>query len=124
MLPSGNHEYLDKHYQEVVSRSVRGPVKERYRWVVEYPWGSQTVGGNLEGCTGFLLIPTVGDLPKHEVRGIKMKRRFLRHAVRVINPCNKTDETYHCVVCEGFRLWFRYSDGAVIVTGEEEEINP
>jgi hypothetical protein len=108
----------------MTSASRLGPVEKRYAWSADFPGNvTTTVGGNLEGALVFRLMPAIGSgLPRHEVRGVKMVRRFLRHFVRVIDGEGKGNECAHCVVCEGCRLWFQYSNGAVIVTGPEEEL--
>jgi len=95
---------------------------ERYAWEAERADGSiVTEGGDLAGCVRFSLIPAPGSgLPRHDAIGVEMIRRFGRGFVRAMG--GGTKEYLHCLVCKGFRLYVKSTDGTVLVTPEDFEL--
>jgi len=95
-------------------------VPERYTWEAEKEDGEIiTSGGDLSGCVRFSLRSTVG-LPSHDIIGVKMKNRFGRGFIQGMG--GGTREYLHCVVCEGFRLYVRSTDGVILITPEDYEL--
>ena len=97
-------------------------VPERYRWEAEKADGTIiSKGSDLVNCVRFSLIPAPGTyLQRHDVMGIKMLRRFGRGFVRAMG--GGTREYLHCLVCEGFRMYARSTDGTVLITPEDYEL--
>lgn len=96
-------------------------VQDNYRWEAEREDGTiVTDGGDLAGCVRLSLLPVVDGLPRHDVVGVPMKRRFGRGFLRLIG--DRRPEYLHCVVCDGYRVYIRSSDGGVIVTPEDYEL--
>jgi hypothetical protein len=95
---------------------------ERYRWEAESAGGDLIMaGGDLAGAVRFSLIPAAGTgLPRHDLAGIKMVRRFGRGYVRGMGGGLR--EYVQCVVCENFRFWVRYSDGTVLISPVDFEL--
>jgi len=99
------------------------PLSERYSFEAEWPDGRiVTEGGDLKGCVRFSLIPAQGavGLPRHDLAGVPMVRRFNRGFVRGLGGGLR--EYVHCVVCEGFRFYATAADGTVLVTPEDFEL--
>lgn len=95
---------------------------ENYTWEAELADGTVvTEGGDLTAAVRFSLIPQNMFLIRHDIVGVKMKRRFGRGFVRALGG-NGLKEYVHCVVCEGFRVYFRSTDGVVLVTPEDYEL--
>ncbi|MFA5208602.1 hypothetical protein [Shewanella sp.] len=171
-------------------------ISEAYKWEAEKRDGTIiTKGGNLQDCVRFSLLPQI-NLPKQDIIGIPMIRRFGRGFLRqnfqttemlpgflhwqngsnqiktendltdivtpgrlikkrhdgekwwlvidvkpdlitILKPYDgKTKrietriyivppkpEYLHCVVCKGFRLYVKSSDGTVLITPENYELN-
>jgi len=96
-------------------------ISDIYKWEAEQPGGEIiTKGGDISGCVRFSLIPTVTGWPRHDVAGVKMIRRFSRGFVKM----NKggLQEYIHCVVCKGFRVYVKSTNGTVMVTPEDYEL--
>ena len=98
------------------------PLDLKYTWEAEKPDGTViTSGGDLAGCARFSLIPAQGSLlPRHDITGVRMIRRFGRGFLHGLGGGLK--EYIHCVVCKGFRLYVRYSDGTVLITPQTFEL--
>lgn len=94
---------------------------DRYAWEAEREDGLRIIkGGDLEGCVRVSLVPADGTgLPRHDFTGLPFKRRFGRAFTRLVVG---QFEYLHCIVCQGFRLWIRSTNGKVLVTTEDEEI--
>lgn len=96
-------------------------VQNNYIWEAEKLDGAIiTRGESLAGCVRFSLIPQAAGLPRHDVIGIPLHRRFGRGFVRVLG--GKTPEYLHCVVCDGFRLYVTSSDGSILITPYDHEV--
>jgi len=94
---------------------------EAYGWEAEQPDGSLlTKGGDLEGCVRVSLIPVAAGLPRHDFVGCTPLRRFGRGFLRVTGGGMR--EYLHCVVCRGFRIYCRSTDGGIVVTPEDQEL--
>jgi hypothetical protein len=93
-----------------------------YNWEAERPDGSiMTEGGDLAGCVRFSLIPLPGtELPRHDVIGVEMIRRFGRGFIRAMGGGMK--EYLHCLVCKGFRMYVRSSNGTILITPEDYDL--
>lgn len=96
-------------------------MKDNYTWEAEREDGSIiTEGGDLNGCVRFSFIPMALGFNRHDVIGVKMIRRFGRGFIRGLGGGMK--EYLHCLVCEGFRMYVRSSDGVVLITPEDYEL--
>lgn len=97
-------------------------MQDRYTWEAELHDGSViTVGGDLSDAVRVSLIPAEGlGLPRHDLVGIAMKRRFGRGFIRALGGGLR--EYVHCVVCDTCRLYVRCSDGCVLVTPVDHEL--
>lgn len=97
-------------------------LSERYIWVAERADGEiLRSGGDIVDCVRFSLIPAPGTgLPRHDLVGIPMIRRFGRGFISVFGAGLK--EYIHCVVCNGFRLYAKSTDGTVLITPEDYEL--
>jgi len=97
-------------------------VQNRYTWEAERADGSiMTEGGELDGCIRFSLIPAEGEnLPRHDIAGVPMIRRFGRGFVRGFGGGIR--EYAHCVVCKGFRFYVRSTDGTSLIITEDYEL--
>ncbi len=102
-------------------------LSERYTWEAEREDGTIIrEGGDLSGCVRFSLVPGTDlnlpslPLPRHDIIGVPLVRRFGRGFVRVVGP--KAPEYLHCCVCRDFRLYVRASDGAALITPAEYEL--
>lgn len=95
---------------------------DAYGWEAERADGTViTEGGDLAGCVRFSLIPEPGTgLPRHDVIGIELIRRFGRGFVRAMG--GGTREYLHCLVCMGFRLYVKSTDGTALITPEDYEL--
>jgi len=92
-----------------------------YTWEAERKDGSVvTVGGELAGCVRFSLIPSIPGLPRHDMIGVEMKRRFGRGFIRAMGGGYR--EYLHCVICKGFRVYVKSTDGPVLITPEDYEL--
>jgi len=101
-------------------------MKDNYQWEAQSTNGDIIkVGGNLDDVIKISFIPAEGtSLPQHDIVGVKMKRRFGRAFINAIGngPAGKRMKEYiHCVVCEGFRLYIKSSDGVILITPEDYE---
>lgn len=182
-------------------------IQDVYRWEAEMADGSVVTGESpvadredMTRCVCFRLLPSDGvPLPKHEIRGVKMARRFCRGFQKHVfhrktelpgklfwrdgademrvsedwsgllqpgdfigkgvdgeqwyevvsvdpdwvrigrpysgkskpngmfcrmmkRPADNPEFVYlHCVVCDGFRVWFNYGTGAALVTPVDHE---
>ena len=56
-----------------------------YTWEAEANAGTiMTTGGDLSDCIRFSLIPVTGSTaPRHDIAGVKLNRRFIRHFQKV-----------------------------------------
>jgi hypothetical protein len=172
-------------------------IQDRYRWEAQLANGDViTKGGGLAAAARFSLIPGAKTgLPRHDISGIPMIRRFARcyqkvtigqHTLGALcwetgsrwiatphdlqkelipgdmirknkiaapeswsmveavypehiclirpyegktarfntvkNIRNIDTEYVHCVVCKGFRIWIRSTDGAVLLTPQDYEL--
>ena len=97
-------------------------IPEHYRWEGETPGGRIiTVGGDLRECIRFSLIPAPElHLPRHDLVGVPLTRRFGRGFVRGFG--GGTFEYLHCAVCRGFRFYVLSTTGEVRVTPEDYEL--
>lgn len=96
-------------------------VADAYTWEAERADGSLiTVGGDLTECVRFSLLPQVLGLPRHDVVGVPMLRRFGRHLIRAMG--NAAPEYLHCVVTPFYRLYVQSSDGHVRITPPDYEL--
>ena len=99
---------------------------ERYTWEAEFPGGRiETAGpgtdGDLAGCVRFSIIPAPGSgLRRHDIVGVRMVRRFGRGFIRALGGGCK--QYLHCVVCDGFRMYVKSTDGGVLITPEDFEL--
>jgi hypothetical protein len=93
-----------------------------YKWEAEKADGSiMNQGGDLDDCVRFSLIPVEGSgLPRHDLIGVKMIRRFGRGFIRAMGGGPR--EYLHCLVCSGFRLYLKSTDGTVLITPEDHEV--
>ena len=97
------------------------PIQERYRWEAEKTNGEIiTTGGDLTACVRVSFIPEVIGLPRHDLTGVRLVRRFGRGFLRVMG--NKANEYVHCALCRGFRFYLRSSDGTVLITPVDYEL--
>jgi hypothetical protein len=96
-------------------------VQNNYRWEAEKADGTiVTEGGDLTGCVRFSLVPQVPGLVRHDIVGVPMVRRFGRGFIRVMG--DSPPEYLHCLVCPGYRLYVRSSDGGAMITPEDHEV--
>ena len=97
-------------------------ISDRYTWEAEKANGKIiTEGGDLTDCVRFSLMPAEGTgLPQHDLIGVKMIRRFARGFIKV--NAGGLKEYVHCVVCKGFRVWIKSTDGTVLITPEDHEL--
>lgn len=96
-------------------------IENNYTWEAEKADGTIVASGaDLAGCVRFSLIPQTPGLPRHDIVGIPMERRFGRNFIRVMG--DNPPEYLHCVVCPEFRLYIKSSDGGVIVTPKDHEV--
>lgn len=96
-------------------------VQNNYTWEAEKEDGTIiTEGGDLDGCVRFSLIPSMPLLPRHDIIGVPMVRRFGRGFIRVMG--DKPPEYLHCVVCHDCRLYVRSSDGGILITPADHEV--
>lgn len=97
-------------------------ISENYHFEAEFKDGRIITekGRDLTGCIRFSYIPTKAGLPRHDLVGVKMIRRFGRGFVRGLGGGMK--EYLHCVVCQGFRFYLKSTDGKVLITPEEHEL--
>jgi hypothetical protein len=95
-------------------------MQDFYTWEAEKKDGTViTAGESLVDCARFSLISNVG-LPQHDLVGVEMVRRFCRGFIRGLGGGMK--EYIHCVVCKGFRIYVKSSNGMVLVTPEDYEL--
>jgi hypothetical protein len=80
----------------------------------------EIVGGSLAGAAMVSLVPTVPHLPRHDVAGLKLVRRFGRGFIRAMGGGLK--EYVHCIVCDTCRVYVKVSDGTVLVTPADYEL--
>lgn len=97
-------------------------ISERYTWEAEAADGRIiTRGGDLAGALRFSLIPAAGSgLPRHDLVGVAMQRRFGRGFVRAMGGGLR--EYLHCVVGAGFRFYVRCTDGAALIAPQDYEL--
>lgn len=96
-------------------------IANNYTWEAEKPDGTiVTDGGSLDGCVRFSLIPAIPGLPRHDLIGITMERRFNRGFVRGMG--GGTREYIYCVVFKDHRVYVRASDGGMIITPHDYEL--
>jgi hypothetical protein len=96
-------------------------IADAYRYEMEMKDGAVIeCGDDLKDCMRFSLIPGHDHLPRHDIVGIPMKRRFGRGFIKV--NAGGLREYVHCVVCEDCRLYVRSSDGTVLVTPPDYEL--
>lgn len=96
-------------------------MQDHYKWEAERPDGTViSEGERLDGCVRFSLVPQVPGLPRHDLVGVELLRRFNRGFIRAMG--GKMKEYLYCVVCKGFRLYVAASSGAVLVTPEDKEV--
>lgn len=107
---------------------------DRYTWEAERDTGAivqseddsldpARTAGDLTGCVRYSLTPAADDpfpLPRIDLAGVPLKRRFGRGFLRVNDPGK--DEYVHCIVCAGFRIYVRCTGGGVIVVPEDYEL--
>lgn len=94
---------------------------DRYKWEAELANGSVIAeGGDLSGAVRFSFLPQAPGLPRHDLAGVMMVRRFGRGFVRALG--GGLSEYVHCVVCESCRVYVRSSDGTVLVTAPDYEL--
>jgi hypothetical protein len=93
---------------------------ESYKWIAEKDGKEITHGADLTGCQKFSLIPQYFTLPQHDIVGVEMIRRFGRGFIRGMGGGIR--EYVHCVVCKGFRIYIRSTDGTVLITSEDFEL--
>jgi len=105
-------------------------IADRYSWEAEFKDGTilrKGGTGSLKDCVRFTLIPAEGTgLPRHNLIGVKMIRRFNSGFVSAfkggLDGSGVKDYTY-CVVCKGQRVYVRCSDGSVVIVPEDYELN-
>lgn len=96
-------------------------LQNRYRWIAKRPDGSEfSTGESLSGIMMLSFVPDMPLFPRHDFSGIPMVRRFARGFLRGFGGGMK--EYLHCVVCQGFRIYLRSSDGGVLMTPEDYEV--
>lgn len=97
-------------------------IQDRYRWEAELTDGRiVTEGELLHQAVRLSLIPSEGSgLPRHDLVGVCMYRRFGRGFIRGLGGGLR--EYVHCVVCKSCRFYVRCSDGCVLVTPEDYEL--
>jgi hypothetical protein len=91
-----------------------------YTWEAEKGGELITIGGDLSGVERFSLLPQVIGLPQHDLVGVEMIRRFSRAFIRGMGGGPR--EYLHCVVCKGFRMYVKSTDGTVLITPEDYEL--
>jgi hypothetical protein len=96
-------------------------LSERYVWEAELGDGRVvTEGGELSDVVRFSFVPRVPGLPRHDLIGQGVRRRFGRGFVRGLGGGLR--EYVQCVVCGDFRFWVRCSDGTALVTPPDYEL--
>ena len=96
-------------------------LSDRYRWEAERENGDIIrEGGDLAGCVRFSLVPADVFLPRHDICGVPLIRRFGRGFIKPEK--GGLFEYLHCCVCRGFRLYVRSTDGAALVTPEDYDL--
>jgi len=97
-------------------------LSDAYSWEAELADGTTIKdGGDLAGCVRFSLIPAEGTgLPRHDIIGVEMLHRFGRGFVRALG--GGVREYLHCVVCRGFRVYVRSTDGTALIGPEDYEL--
>lgn len=96
-------------------------MQNRYTWEAEKENGEIIrEGGDLTGCVRVSLIPTIPLLPRHDLTGVLLINRFGRGFVKGMGGGLR--EYVHCIVCAGFRLYVRSSDGGAIITPQDYEL--
>lgn len=98
-------------------------LSERYRWEARRADDSIfSVGESLEDAVLVSLIPVEGLLlPRHDLTGLRFKRRFGRGFIRALGD-GQVFEYAHCVVTRNFRFYVRSTNGAVLVTPPDYEL--
>ena len=96
-------------------------VADAYTWEAERADGSPvTEGGDLTDCVRFSLLPQVPGLPRHDLVGVPMLRRFGRHFIRAMG--DRPPEFVHCVVTPAYRYYVQSSDGHARITPPDYEL--
>jgi hypothetical protein len=97
-------------------------IQNRYRWEAELPGGQIiNIGDNLTDAVRFSLIPAPGTkLPRHDIVGVRMVRRFGRGYIEVFLGGLK--EYVHCVVLENSRFYVRSTDGCALIAPVDYEL--
>lgn len=94
----------------------------RYTWEAEMPDGSViTTGGDVKGCVRFSFIPAPGTgLPRHDITGVPMLRRFNRGFVKGTGGGMKG--YIYCLICRYCRFYVSASTGEMLVTPVDYEL--
>jgi hypothetical protein len=96
-------------------------LQERYAWeAIDADGNIFRKGEDLSKAVKFSLIPNGSLLSRHDLIGIKMKRRFCRGFIRGTGGGMK--DYFHCVVCDGFRFYVSSINGSVLITPEGFEL--
>lgn len=97
-------------------------MQDRYAWQAEMPDGRIiTKGADISGAVRVSIVPAGGVLlPRHDLIGIPVVRRFCRGFVRAMGGGAK--EYVHCIVTQTFRFYVRSSNGAALVTPVDYEL--
>jgi len=115
-----------KLMNEDIDRMMNVRLQERYVWEAEKTDGTIiTVGEFLDDCVRFSLVPVKcfeGVLPKHDIIGVPMIRRFMRMFMHSVGSGKQWSEHVHCIVCKGFRVYVKSNDGTVLLTPEDFEL--
>lgn len=98
-------------------------LQENYCWEAENNIGEKiTLGGDLRECVRFSLIPMKEGLPAHHFianESFRLRNRFCSG----FKKTNGESYYYHCLVCEGFRVYINYKDGSIITTPQDFQLN-
>jgi len=96
---------------------------ERYRWEATRADGSTFDSGeSLEEAAMVSLLPVESLLlPRHDLLGLRFKRRFGRGFIRALGD-GQVFEYVHCIVTRDFRVYVRSTNGTVLVTPPDYEL--
>lgn len=96
-------------------------MQNRYDWVATKTDGTTfDVGGDLNDVVMFSLVPQTPLLPQHDFIGVKFKHRFCRGFLNAMGGGMK--DYVHCIVCDAYRIYVKYSNGSVLITPPDYEL--
>ncbi len=96
-------------------------IKDHYRWEAKTKDGAIIDSGEfIESAVMFSFIPNKEGLPRHDIVGVELIKRFNRAFLNGFT--GKIREYLLCCVCNGFRFYVRSSDGTSLITDQNYEL--